>query len=115
MAAALLALEELPTQNASQVKNKWGDVARQVRESGSLAITSHSTVDMVMLSAATYRSLVDLVTRAQAHEKSALDALSDQFKERLAGLQHPDARTRLNSLLVTKGTSKSPPIAGDTF
>lgn len=115
MAAALLALEDLPTQNASQVKNKWGDVARQVRESGSLAITSHSTVEMVMLSAATYRSLIDLVASAQAREKSALDELSGQFKERLAGLQHSDARARLNSLLATKGTSKSSPIAGDTF
>ena len=54
MAAVLPSLNELPRQNASHVKNRWGDVVRQVQESGSVAVTNHSTVEMVLLTAATY-------------------------------------------------------------
>ncbi|MBW8891197.1 MAG: type II toxin-antitoxin system prevent-host-death family antitoxin, partial [Burkholderiales bacterium] len=52
MAAILPNLDELPRQNASQVKNRWGDVVRQVQKTGSLAVTNHSTVEMVLLTAA---------------------------------------------------------------
>ena len=53
MTTALLSLDELPRQNASSVKNKWGEVVRQVQQLGSLAITNHATVEMVLLNAAT--------------------------------------------------------------
>jgi PHD/YefM family antitoxin component YafN of YafNO toxin-antitoxin module len=115
MAASFAALEQLPTQNASQVKNRWGEVTRQVREQGSVAITSHSSVDLVMLSAPAYRALFELASRAQAQEASALEELSHNFKQRLASLNEPGARSKVSALLAAKGVSKTPPIAGETF
>jgi len=53
MAAVWPPLDQLPRQNASQVKNRWGEVVRQVRQSGSVAITHHANVEMVLLDAAT--------------------------------------------------------------
>ena len=115
MVATLIALEDLPSQKSSHIKNKWGDVVRQVQAQGSLAITNHSTVEMVLLTAGTYQSLLDLVSRLQAREKSEIDQLSDQFKVRLANLEDPQARGRLNDLLASKGRAKKKPIAGESF
>lgn len=115
MVAPMVALENLPSEKSSQVKNKWGDVVRQVQEHGSLAITNHSTVELVLMTAGTYQSLLSLVARLQARERSELDELSGQFKARLATLQEPQSRDRLNRLLARKGKVKKPPIAGDSF
>lgn len=115
MVAPLIALEALPSQKSSQVKNKWGDVVRQVQEQGSLAITNHSTVELVLLTAGTYQSLLNLVARLQARERSELDELSDQFKARLEILQEPQVHDRLTSVLAAKGKAKKSPIAGEGF
>jgi prevent-host-death family protein len=110
---ALPALDELPRQNASQVKNKWGDVVRQVQQEGSLAITNHAAVEMVLLTAATYRKVVEIVRERNTRE---LDELARRFEERLAVLQQPDARERLDGLLASKGKMKNNrPVAGKTY
>ena len=114
MVAPLTALESLPSQKSSQVKNKWGAVVRQVQEQGSLAITNHSSVELVLLTAATYQSLLDLVARLQARERTELDELSGQFKARLEILQVPQMHDRLSSMLATKGKAKKAPIAGES-
>jgi prevent-host-death family protein len=107
MITPLPTLDELPRQNASQVKNKWGEVVRQVREAGSVAITSHATVEMVLLDAAAYRDLAarveSLNARLQAHEQAALYDLSGRFEARLAALQTPSAGGKARSLFETKG------------
>ncbi|HMN45880.1 MAG TPA: hypothetical protein PKE27_14980 [Povalibacter sp.] len=115
MVAPLTAIDELPSQKSSHIKNKWGDVVRQVQAQGSLAITNHSTVEMVLLTAGTYQSLLDLVSRLQAREKSEIDQLSEQFKARLATLNDPKARDRLSSVLASKGRARKKPIAGENF
>jgi prevent-host-death family protein len=115
MTAPLRALEDLPSQRSSEVKNKWGNVVRQVQSQGSLAITNHSNVQMVLLTAETYQSLVDLVDRLQAREQSGIDELSEEFKTRLAALQDPQARQRVGKLLAAKGKARKSPVAGKTF
>jgi len=115
MTARLLALDALPRQKSTQVKNKWGDVVRQVHDQGSLAITSHSSVELVMLSAGVYQSLLDTIEKLQARERAELDALSEQFKARLETLQQPQAHDRLARMLASKGKAKKAPIAGKTF
>ena len=77
MTAALPSIEELPRQNASQVKNKWGEVVRQVRQNGSVAITNHSAVEMVLLDAATYQQLTDSLQALQARVAGAYMLDSD--------------------------------------
>lgn len=108
-------LDELPRQNASQVKNKWGDLVRLVHESGSVAVTNHSTVEMVLLKAATYRQLVKEVLALNAREQSVLDELAARFNARLATLQEPDAGQKLQTLFAAKGKLTRRPKAGASF
>ena len=94
MITELPSLDDLPRQNASQVKNKWGDVVRQVHQVGSVAITNHSAVEMVLLDAATYRQLTEDLGAIKAREQSVLDELAGRFDAHLAVLQQPDARQK---------------------
>ncbi|KAF1019454.1 MAG: hypothetical protein GAK30_03117 [Paracidovorax wautersii] len=115
-AASAPSLAELPRHNASHVKNKWGEVVRQVHQSGSVAITNHAAIEMVLLDAATYQRLTDDLQALRAErEQAVLDALSARFDERLAQLQQPDAADRLDALFAAQGAIDQPPHAGETF
>ena len=115
MATALLSLEELPRQNASQVKNKWGEVVRQVRQSGSVAITNHATVEMVLLDAETYRRLSKDIQIFKAREQLVLDELTERFNQRLAVLQQPQAAQKVQALFEAKGKLTHRPKAGASY
>lgn len=108
-------LDDLPRQNASRVKNKWGEVARQVQQSGSVAITNHSTVEMVLLDAATYERLVREVAALKSREQAELDALAERFDERLLSLQQADAAERVASLFERRWQLGKRPVAGDSY
>ncbi|MDQ0044540.1 type II toxin-antitoxin system prevent-host-death family antitoxin [Variovorax boronicumulans] len=115
MAAVLPSLNDLPRQNASHVKNRWGDVVRQVQQSGSVAVTNHSTVEMVLLTAATYNQLVEDAQALKAREQSVLDELGRRFDARLGVLQQPDASAKVGGLFSAKGKLARRPKAGETF
>ncbi|MEO8296179.1 MAG: prevent-host-death protein [Burkholderiales bacterium] len=115
MITDLPSLDALPRQNASQVKNKWGDVVRMVRQSGSVAVTHHSTIEMVLLDANTYRQLTQDIHALKAREQSALDALTERFNTRLAVLQRPDAAQQVTALFNAKGKLARRPKAGPSF
>lgn len=115
MITALPALHDLPRHNASQVKNKWGDVVRQVRQSGSVAITNHAAVEMVLLDAATYQQLTEDLLTLNAREQSVLEELSDRFDSRLAVLQQPEAAERVGALFEARGKLARRPKAGASF
>jgi hypothetical protein len=108
-------LDELPRQNASQVKNKWGEVVRLVQEVGSVAVTNHSAVEMVLIRAATYRQLVQEILALNAREQSVLDELASRFNSRLATLQQPDAGRKVRALFAAKGKLTRRPKAGTSF
>ncbi len=112
---ALPDLLDLPRQNASQVKNKWADVVRLVHQSGSVAVTNHSTVEMVLLDAETYQQLTAQVQAYKAREQSALDELTQRFNAHLDSLQQPEAAQGLRSLLAAKGKLTKRPKAGSSF
>lgn len=115
MITALPSLEELPRQNASQVKNKWGEVVRMVRQSGSVAVANHSTVEMVLLDAATYRQLAQDILALKAREQAVLDELEQRFDARLAVLQQPGMTEKIAGLFEAKGKLSKPPKAGASF
>jgi hypothetical protein len=108
-------LDELPRQKASQVKNKWGDLVRLVRELGSVAVTNHSAVEMVLLNAAIYRQLVKEVRALNAREQLVLDELAARFNARLAALQQPDAGQKMQELFAAKGKLIRRAKAGASF
>ncbi len=115
MLTELPSLDELPRQNASQVKNKWGDVVRLVQQSGSVAITNHSAVEMVLLNASTYRLLTQEILALKAREQSVLTELAERFNARLAVLQTSDAADKVTALFESKGKLAKRPKAGASF
>lgn len=108
-------LDDLPRHNASSVKNKWREVVREVRETGSVAITNHATVEMVLVDAATYQQLAASAQALKDREQSLLDQLNAQFNQRLAELQAPDAADKLNALFERQGRLMQRPKAGASF
>lgn len=115
MAALPPTLDQLPRQTASHVKNKWRDVVREVRQAGSVAITNHSQVEMVLVDAATYQQLTAGAAALQEREQSVLDRLAAQFDQRLAVLQQPDAAQKVAAVFASKGRLARRPKAGATF
>lgn len=115
MSTELRQLSELPRQNATQVKNQWGEVVRLVRQTGSVAITHHSTVEMVLLQASAYEQLTQELQLLKAQKQSQLDELAQRFEQRLAGLQQPEAAGQVQAVLAAKGRLSRRPKAGAAF
>ncbi|MCG2592149.1 type II toxin-antitoxin system prevent-host-death family antitoxin [Ramlibacter sp. XY19] len=116
MFAEMPALEDLPRQTASDVKNKWREVVREVRAAGSVAITNHSSVEVVLVDAEAYRQLAAGAAALRERERSVLDQLSAQFDERLASLQAAKAGSKAAAVFKRKGKlASSRPKAGPAF
>jgi len=108
-------LEELPRQTASAVKNKWREVVREVQRAGSVAVTNHAAVELVLVNAEAYRQLAASVAAINEREASVLDQLSAQFKERLAGLRVPEAGDKVAAVFQRRGKLATRPKAGTSF
>lgn len=115
MIAELPQLEDLPRQTASDVKNKWREVLREVREAGSVAITNHSAVEVVLVNAEAYRRLAASAAALKEREAAVLDQLSEQFNQRLASLQAPNAVKKAGAVFGRKGKLSTRPKAGSAF
>lgn len=115
MLPELRTLDELPRHTATQVKNQWGDVVRQVTRTGAAAVTSHSALEMVLMPAADYEELVRGLAALKAQRQNSLDELTQRFNARLALLQQPDAAARVESLFNARGRLAKRPRAGDSF
>ncbi|HEY3699944.1 MAG TPA: hypothetical protein VGK97_11465 [Spongiibacteraceae bacterium] len=115
MISNLPLIEDLPRQASSQVKNKWSELTRLVRQRGSVAITNHSEVEMVVLDVGAYEKLTIEIQALKAREQTVLDELAGRFEERLAVLQAPDSRRKVAKLLQKKGALARRPKAGETF
>jgi prevent-host-death family protein len=108
----LPALEQLPRRTASDVKNRWREVVRGVRETGSVAITHHAEVELVLVDANTYRQLTEGAAALKARERSVLDQLAADFDKRLSALQQPDAARKVDAVLASSGKLATRPKAG---
>src|SRR6478609_1912057 len=105
MPLGLQKLDELPRHTASQVKNKWGDVVRQVNRSGAAAVTNHSSVEMVLMPASEYEQLFNELASLRAQRQNSLDELTLRFNARLTLLQQPDAAARVEALFNARGST----------
>ena len=115
MTTELRQLADLPRQNATQVKNRWGEVVRLVRQAGSVAITNHANVEMVLLPAATYEQLANELQALKAQQAGRLETLAQRFEARLAGLQQPVAPQQVKALFAARGKLEKRPKAGASF
>ena len=115
MAARLPQIDELPRRNATDVKNRWGDLVRQVRATGSVAVTHHDKVEMVVVEAARYREMAALVEDIDTRRQAALADLAAEFDRHLAALKAPDARKRGEAAMAARGRATRRPKAGASF
>ena len=103
MTPELRNIDDLPRQNASQVKNKWGEIVRQVRQDHVVAITNHGTIEMVLLDAVVYRQLVDQAQAKKSKEQQVLDELNERFRLQTAALNTPDVGDKLDAMFKARG------------
>jgi PHD/YefM family antitoxin component YafN of YafNO toxin-antitoxin module len=108
-------VEDLPRRNATEVKNKWGDLVREVRAHGSVAVTNHDKVELVVVEVGRYREMAALVEGVQGRQQAALAELAAEFDRLLASLKAPDARGRLAAAMASQGRVKPRPKAGSSF
>jgi prevent-host-death family protein len=94
------AIEDLPRTPASDVKKLgWRGVMKAIGRSGKVLVTNHNAPEAVILSAEEYDAIQRALHEAGAGSASALDALRQQFDQRLASLQAADAGDRLRSVM----------------
>ena len=105
-------IEALPQRTSSDIKHHWGAVARQAREVGRLAITTHQTVELVVMSVEEYSSLMTTIQETKNRDQTLLDELTSRFDARLADLQMPDAEAKVDRFFAAGGKSKARPKAG---
>ena len=110
-----IAIDALPHREATEVKNKWGSVVRQVKALGRVAITNRKEPELVVMSAEEYGRLMTQIEEAGAHREKVLASLAARFDEDLAKLQAPEAHKRIDALFDAKGRTETPVIAGQTF
>jgi hypothetical protein len=115
MKAGFPQIEGLPRRNATQVKNKWGDLVREVRASGGVAVTHHDKVEMVVVEVGQYRDMVALVEGMRGRQQAALAELTTEFDRHLAALKAPDARERIEAAMASRGRVTPRPKAGASF
>jgi prevent-host-death family protein len=115
MSTDLLNIDAMPQQSASHAKNRWAELVRRVRENGSVAITNHSKVEMVVVEATRYKEMTDQLQAARRRDQTMLDELTKRFDARLAVLQQPDAWDKLESMMRSDGKLDRPPRAGESF
>ena len=115
MSIDFLPIEELPRRNATQVKNKWGDLVREVRAYGSVAVTHHDKVEMVVVEVGQYREMAALAEGIKGRHQTALAELSAEFDRHLAQLKAPDARGRVEAAMASRGRVTPRPKAGGSF
>ncbi len=110
-----LHIEELPRKNATEVKNRWGDLVREVRASGGVAVTNHDQVEMVVIQAKYYREMTALIEEAKARHQATLAELSAEFDRHLATLKALDARKRVDVVMASRGRGMPRPKAGRSY
>jgi prevent-host-death family protein len=95
-------LDDLPELPASDVKRRgWKGVMSEVRAQGGVVVTNHATPEAVVLPAAEYVRLREAARRGEQQGEAQLDLLRQEFDERLASLDAPDAPARLARAMDT--------------
>ena len=83
-------LVDVPTVPATRFKNEFGSIFEQASIGGAVAITKHNTPRAVLLSYAEFEALTKSAS-------PALDELTDEFDDLLAGMQTTAAKSAMTS------------------
>jgi prevent-host-death family protein len=113
---ALPHLGKLPRARASDVKKLgWRGMMNAIRSKGKILVTNHDEPEAVILPAAEYDALMQLVAQSEARAASALEELRQSFDERLSALQERSAATRLRSSVKGRVRLSGKVKAGASF
>lgn len=114
--AAFPALGKLPRASASDVKKQgWRGVMNTVRSKGKLLVTNHDEPEAVIIPAAEYDALMQLLAQSDARTVSILQDLRQRFDERLATLQDRSAAARLRSTISGSAKLRGKVKAGASY
>jgi len=115
-AHATTALSQLPVAAASAVKKEgWRGMMRALSVQGKLLITNHNAPEAVILSTSEYSRLVAAASAVRQSPSDPLAQLRQDFDQRLASLQQPDAGARLRALMDEPGALDGQVKAGATY
>jgi len=81
--------------NATQAKNQFGAILKQVRTAQPVFIERHGTTQAVVLDIGSYRALV---RRAREPQQVQLDVLREEFDALYARMQSPESRKAVDLL-----------------
>lgn len=115
MPAQFLRVDQLPRRRSTQVKNGWGELMRQVRSSGTIAVTTYDQVEVVVMDVKQYQEMTQFVEIVEADRETALAELTADFDRRLASLQNPDTHDRIDALMASRGRTPTRPKAGTSY
>jgi hypothetical protein len=125
MSTRLPPIEQLPHRSATDDMFRSGELAREIRSAGGVAITLHGEVEMVMIDAQTYRELAELaegeavrrepIAQVSAEREAVLAELSAAFDRRLARLREPGVHEKIDAVMACRGKSPTRPKAGTSF
>lgn len=109
--------DHLTIRTSTQVARGWKHIVNDVRVAGKVAISSHDTIEAIVLSPEEYRAMQDGLDQARGSKSNALDELTRRFDQNLSSLQSPDAATKVKSLFASAGLGKrvARPKAGESF
>ena len=108
-------IDEIPRRSATEVKNQWGDVIRDLRASGSVALTQHNNIEMVLVDASLYRSMEALDEAETERRRQVIANLDAEFEQRLAAMRDGHMRKRVEDVMAARGRSKKRPIVGESY
>jgi prevent-host-death family protein len=115
MVVDLPELDQLHKETASAVKNRWRELVAAVHEKGSVAVTTHAKVDLVLVDAEKYKQLSERFALLQSRERGVLDRLSADFEKRIAAMQEPGFAAKVGAVFARDGKLRSRPKAGAAF
>ena len=97
---AFVPVLELPRAPASDLKRiGWRGIMNSVRGAGPLLVTNHDQPEAVILPAAEYDALMQIVGQIHSQATSVLSQLREDFDARLLALQEPSAAERLRAVI----------------
>ena len=108
-------VESLPARSSTEVQDKWGNVVREVRSKGRIAVTSRGHADMVIMSREEYDRVMQALSAPALATADPVADLTRRFDERIARMNDGTMASKTVRLRAMKGQVPNPPIAGESF
>jgi len=109
--------DHLAIRTSTQVARGWKQIVSDVRLEGRVAISSHDTIEAIVLSPEEYRAMQEELDQARGNKANVLDELTQRFDQTLSSLKSPDSSEKVKSLFASASSSKRTPRpkAGESF